>query len=86
MERIDEEKYIQGFNEGYLVAKYAPELSQKLSEIKSQAPRLEGLLDGIQQYALELTKDRLPPFEKDYQKEEHKHDTPNKEKGMEPPR
>ena len=64
----DEEKYVTGFNEGYMVAKYAPELSAKLAEIKGNAPRLEGLLDGIEQYGLELKRDRLPPFEKDVQK------------------
>lgn len=61
----DEEKYIKGFNEGYILAKHAPELSEKLTEIKGENPRLEGLLDGIEQYGLEMKREWQPSWEKD---------------------
>lgn len=62
---FDEETYIKGYNEGYLLAKHAPELSSKLEHIKGQASRLEGLLAGIEQYSLEQSKEWWPSWKKE---------------------
>jgi len=39
-------KYQKGFNEGYLISKHEPDLAEKLSQIKSDNPRMEGFRDG----------------------------------------
>ncbi|MBD2704669.1 hypothetical protein IC229_28795 [Spirosoma sp. BT702] len=62
----DEEKvdpdYLKGFNEGYTIAQYMPELAQKLAAIDNDQVRLAGFQDGRKQYQLEQTKDRLPSW------------------------
>jgi hypothetical protein len=51
--------YLKGFNSGYIVGKYKPELSQQL---KSIAPTQDlfatGLTDGIAQHEREATKEQ----------------------------
>lgn len=50
------EKLIQkGFNDGYLLAKYQPELAAKLAEHKNeQDPYYVGLISGKEEYDLEV--------------------------------
>lgn len=52
---MDEQQFIQGFNEGYLLQKHKPELVEKIqSALKdSQGERGQGLLAGIKEYQLE---------------------------------
>jgi len=61
-ELFDEGKYAQGFNEGYLITKHLPALSDGLSTLQSQASRVMGFLDGRMQYILEQVRERRPAF------------------------
>lgn len=51
--------YKKGFNEGYLITKHLPELSDQLSKIKNETPRIEGFKDGRNQIFQEKAKERL---------------------------
>jgi hypothetical protein len=55
-----EPEYVRGFNEGYTIAQYNPELAEKLSNIDSDFIRLAGFKDGRKQYQIEQVRDRLP--------------------------
>ncbi|MFN8711911.1 MAG: hypothetical protein ACK5Z2_03580 [Bacteroidota bacterium] len=64
--------YQRGFNDGYLIAKHAPELSAQLADVQSNSPRMEGMKDGQDEYLLEQSKiidqekpldDRAPDLE-----------------------
>lgn len=66
MEKEDVKHYQRGFNEGWIVAKYTPELSEMLSQIKGNSTRLEGFLDGIEQYTKEQAKEIVSPSDKFY--------------------
>lgn len=45
--------YITGFNDGYILSKYAPDLAEQLAKIKSDHPRMEGLRDGKAEFVNE---------------------------------
>lgn len=66
-DKIYEEKYQEGFNSGYLIAKFSPELSESILKTNSKTSAyLEGFTDAHQIYQLE--KDdigRMPIEEKD---------------------
>lgn len=66
-DKIYEEKYQKGFNAGYMIAKFAPELSSRIIQTERSAAYLEGFVDAHQIYQLE--KDdiaRFPVDEKDF--------------------
>jgi hypothetical protein len=50
--------YQRGFNDGYLIAKHAPELSAQLADVQSNSPRMEGMKDGKEKFLLENTKNK----------------------------
>ena len=52
--------YQKGFNEGYLVTKHWPEMSDTIAQVKNLTPRLDGFRDGRRQYVLDLTKANRP--------------------------
>ena len=52
-----EADFIKGFNDGYIIAKHAPVLSEHLSKIDSEISRIEGIQQGIDQYTLEQLRD-----------------------------
>ncbi|MEA5426385.1 hypothetical protein [Arcicella lustrica] len=54
--------YIKGFNEGYVLAKHLPELSEQLSKTVLQSSRNMGFLDGRKEYQSEKLKDKLPAW------------------------
>lgn len=54
------EQYQKGFNEGYLLAKFLPDLSRKLEQIKESNDRLNGIKDGRDQFIEEKKKIILP--------------------------
>lgn len=56
-------QYQQGFNDGYLIAEHMPELSENLSSVKNDTPRITGMQDGRRQFVLERT------FEREAQKD-----------------
>lgn len=64
MEETDkvEPEYLKGFNEGYTISQYMPELAEKLAKIDSDFTRMVGFKDGRQQYQKEQAKDRLPSW------------------------
>ena len=53
-----EDKYQQGFNEGYIITKHLPDLSDSLAAIESENPRLEGFRDGREEFVLEKIKEK----------------------------
>ena len=70
--------YITGFNDGYILSKYAPDLAEQLAKIKSNHPRMEGLRDGKAEFVNE--KVHYPAWlKRDFSKEISGQE--NKEKG-----
>lgn len=57
-------EYQKGFNEGYIIAKHMPDLSDNLSKIESEAPRLDGIKDGRKQFTLEQVREHRPAWMK----------------------
>lgn len=47
------DNYLKGFNNGYILSKYSPELAEKLSQVKSESPRMEGFRDGRTEFVNE---------------------------------
>lgn len=48
-----EQQYQQGFNDGYVLSKYRPDISDSLQGLQPLSPRLEGMKDGIEEFAAE---------------------------------
>jgi hypothetical protein len=61
-EQTTDPHFQKGFNEGYIVTKHLPELSQDLAEVKSEAPRMEGFREGRRQFILEKVQERSPAY------------------------
>ncbi len=62
-------EYQQGFNEGYLISQYLPDLSNSLSKIESTSPRIEGFRDGQEQLLLEQIRElRHNQYDRDKEK------------------
>ncbi|RYU92684.1 hypothetical protein [Emticicia agri] len=57
--------YLKGFNDGYIIAQYEPELSEKLSKIEAVSPRILGMQQGREQFIKEQLKEKLPNWLKD---------------------
>lgn len=74
--------FLIGFNEGYLIAKYEPELSKNLSKIISNSPRILGLKKGQEQFVIEQKKEMLPEWLRD-SNEIKSVDIPEKQKNRE---
>jgi hypothetical protein len=77
--------YQKGFNEGYIIAKHLPTLSDGLAKVESAAPRIEGIHDGRKQFVLEQTKEHRPSWMKSDGHKKTDIDTP-KNKDKEPER
>lgn len=78
MEEINEEQYIQGFQEGYLIASKSPDLAKELSKTKLSNDRGKGMLAGFYQHEADknhdasITKsylDKLPSQSKTQEKD-----------------
>ena len=54
--------YQKGFNEGYILAQYDPELSDYVSKAKGGGVRFEGMQQGREEYLLEQIKEKLPSW------------------------
>lgn len=61
-EQTNNTQYQQGFNEGYLITKHLPELSDQLSKIKNETPRIDGFKDGRNEFFQEKAKERMGSF------------------------
>ncbi len=57
--------YLKGFNDGYIIAQYEPELAEKLSKIEAVSPRIVGMQQGREQFIKEQLKTKLPNWLKD---------------------
>lgn len=80
-------EYIKGFNNGYIIAQYEPELAEKLSKIKAVSPHILGLQQGREQFLNEQIKDKRPSFLKENRTQIEKIDLnkkKNRDKGIEP--
>ncbi len=53
-------EYQKGFNEGYILATYEPEVSQVVSLAEGMTERLSGMKDGIEEANLEKEKEKWP--------------------------
>ncbi|MBS1773072.1 MAG: hypothetical protein JST82_09425 [Bacteroidetes bacterium] len=50
--------YTKGFNEGYTIAKYMPDVAENLSDILGDSERAKGFQLGRQEYLIEMDKDK----------------------------
>jgi len=73
--------YIQGFNEGYTLTKYMPELAEQLVRSLGDDDRAEGFKNGKGQIEYEMTMDSRPLYAKRYDKEEKGKVDPTLDKG-----
>lgn len=53
-------EYQKGFNEGYILATYEPEIGIAVSLAEGMTERLSGIKDGIEEANLEKEKEKLP--------------------------
>jgi hypothetical protein len=61
-EQAISQDYQTGFNEGYIIAKYSPELAGQLRNINETSLRLTGFQEGRDQFINEQTKERMPSW------------------------
>lgn len=54
--------YVKGFNEGYVFAKYMPELSATISKTETKSSRMLGMQDGRKEYLSEMAKAKFPDW------------------------
>lgn len=80
-----EAEYVEGFNQGYLIAKHLPELAGTLATVESQSSRMEGFRDGRKEYVLETLRSKTAEWQK-ADLSNNKDITPSKDRGMEPER
>lgn len=84
-EQTNQANYQKGFNEGYLIAEHMPELSDQISKIDNDVPRIEGLRDGGKQFVLDRSKEFRPSWMKPDRVNEPQN-SPSKTKDKEPER
>lgn len=57
---IDEKDYIQGFNAGYILQQYRPELVPEISKtVEPATGYVEGFLNGKEEYEIERAQNEL---------------------------
>lgn len=64
-EKFNEEEYMKGFNEGYMLFKYKPELATQVAEAFKKAgrsDRIDGFFDGRDELKSEVNKNVLPKW------------------------
>ncbi|MCF0061319.1 hypothetical protein MUK70_18950 [Dyadobacter chenwenxiniae] len=59
-------EYTKHFNIGYAFSKHLPELSEKVSQGKSQTPAFLAMQDGRNQYIAEKERGKLPLWLRKY--------------------
>lgn len=64
-----EQKFIKGFNAGYLLAKHNPQLSWILNQgvQENENPLVQGFLAGTLEYGREKLKEQMNSYPKDRQ-------------------
>lgn len=79
---MDEEKqYALAFNDGYLLAKYQPDLFKK---IQGSLVKDSPLLHGKQEYEIEKGREHFKKFDRGESKEKTKDKNKDKDKGIRP--
>ncbi len=67
-------QYLQGFNDGYLLAEHLPETIKALDQVKERTPHIEGMINGAQEYAREQVmlrmNDLTPTADQDHSKQD----------------
>lgn len=76
--------YLKGYNEGYLFAKYLPELSKELSKTQGNTPRSIGFKDGREEFVSEQLKDKFPSWLKGKKNYEQTKQSKHKDRDIEP--
>lgn len=68
----DGQKFLKGFNAGYLIAKHNPELLQKIRTgmQESENPLVQGFLSGSREFSKEQIRDDMNRFYKSKQRDE----------------
>lgn len=69
-DKIDPD-FLKGFNDGYLIAKYEPELAERLSKIKAASPHILGMQQGREQLLKEQLQGRMPSLFKESPKKKN---------------
>ena len=54
--------YLKGFNQGYILAQYMPDIATKIAQSESKTPHMEGFQQGRDQYLLEVTREKYPEW------------------------
>lgn len=57
--------FLKGFNDGYIISQYEPELAEKLSKIEAVSPRIVGMQQGREQFLKDQLRTKLPNWLKD---------------------
>lgn len=61
----EEKQFATGFNNGYLIAKYLPQLFKKLQKsISNTGEYFQGFFSGAKEYDIETQKSRLDDLQK----------------------
>lgn len=80
-----EPDYLKGFNEGYTMAQFEPELAQKLAGIETDYTRAVAFREGYAQFNKDKTRERLPSWLKgDRSTKDYSSPDKNKERDIEP--
>ena len=66
-ESRSELEYQKGFNDGYIITKFDPEMAEQLSKATGENIHLSGFKEGRKQYQLELLKGKRPAWLKEEQ-------------------
>lgn len=61
---MEKQKYIKGFNDGYLLKQHKPQLIENLLNISSSSDYIKGLKDGERTYTQLKRKSRFQELEK----------------------
>jgi len=77
--------YIKGFNEGYIITKHLPEVSDCVVQVQNDSPRLDGFRDGRKQLVLErIAEQHKAPLKTEQNKDIRQE--PRKDRDLEPDR
>lgn len=58
--------YVQGFNEGYFLAKELPQFAGDMAKHLPETDRSNGFRQGVEQYNLDLSKDKQQTLQKEF--------------------
>ena len=65
-EQEPDPQYVQGFNEGYFLAKELPQFASDMAKHLPETDRSNGFREGVQQYSRDLSKDKQQTLQKEF--------------------